>query len=162
MSVAYQPFMQGVKEFCRDFDFSSNSVGVQGAVNSAQKELFLKNFELTEGLGYLNDIKERIIVAQKLTDYAINTFGPKGFFPDNYENLKNEPIISNAEDCANLLKTSSVDLDKDSLQAVIEQANKDYSKEPIIIDEVIDNKQQNLSNSVKESQVKVAIPEKII
>ena len=160
MSVAYQPFMQGVKEFCRDFDFSSNSVGVQGAIDSAQKELFLKNFELTEGLGYLNDIKERIIVAQKLTDYAINTFGPKGFFPDNYENLKNEPVISNAENCANLLKSSSVDLDKDSLQSVIEQANKDYSKEQIIVEDANIIKDVKLSNSVKESEQLQKVPEK--
>ena len=59
-----------------------------------------------------------------------------------------------------MLKSSSVDLDKDSLQSVIEQANKDYSKEQIIVEDANIIKDVKLSNSVKESEQLQKVPEK--
>ena len=86
-SHVYNPLISEVEKFCKEFDFAVENgfakADLAKVVNNGVKNVFGVALNATKNLK-VADVKDRIIVAQKLTDIILNSASPVAFKQNEY------------------------------------------------------------------------------
>ena len=106
-SHVYNPLIGEVEKFCKEFDLAVenglNKADLAKVVNDGVKNVFSVALNATKNLK-VADVKDRIIVAQKLTDVILNAASPVAFKQNEYGAYgKGFVVLQNADAIRDML-----------------------------------------------------------
>ena len=126
-SHVYNPLINEAEKFCKEFDLAvENGLGkadLTKVVNNGVKNVFAVALNATKNLK-VADVKDRIIVAQKLTDIILSGASPVAFKQNEYGAFgKGMMVLQNSDAIREML---SFEVAPDAIDTAISDAKKSF------------------------------------
>ncbi len=166
-SHVYNPLINEVEKFCKEFDLAvENGLGkadLAKLVNNSAKNVFNVALNATKNLK-VADVKDRVIVAQKLTDIILNGASPVAFKQNEYGAYgKGFMALQNADAIREML---SSEVAPDAIDSAINEAqetfgalypeNKVQDVEPIKVD--LNESNAEIAPRVDKAPIEIGAP----
>lgn len=127
-SHLYNPLTEAVKTFCSDYDdavANESQTAVKEVVNEGVKKIFKIALQATKNLT-IKDLQQRIIIAQKLTDVALNSMSPIAFKQSELSAYgKGFMVLRNSEE---IYKAMDGELDYPTFENIISDAKATFAE----------------------------------